>query len=259
MRIATIGDLVVDVVVRLSDALVIGDDRAAAITVGPGGQAANVACWAATLGAQARYIGRCGEDIAGDIVAARLRTLGVEVCGPRGGRTGTVVSIAAIGDRTMASDRGSATQLEPSDLDQRWFDCDAFHVSGYALAVEPLAFAAVEGAKLARAAGATVSFDVSATTILTDAFRSRVHSLRPDIAFATEREKSAFGHLDTRWVIKRGPLGASVDGVEYAAEPITVVDTTGAGDAFAAGFLIGGPNLAIHAAARCCSHAGAVP
>ena len=61
------------------------------------------------------------------------------------------------------------------------------------------------------------------------------------------------------WVVKRGRDGFAVDGVAYAAPPAEVVDTTGAGDALAAGFLVGGAELALAAAARCVARVGSLP
>ena len=60
-------------------------------------------------------------------------------------------------------------------------------------------------------------------------------------------------------MLKRGANGLSVDGRDYPAASTDVVDTTGAGDALAAGFLIGGPELGLQAAARCCAQLGAMP
>ena len=77
--------------------------------------------------------------------------------------------------------------------------------------------------------------------------------------FANERERAALGHLETRWVMKRGADGLHVDGRDYDALGSDVVDTTGAGDALAAGFLIGGVELGLEAAARCCEKLGAMP
>jgi len=141
--VSTLGDLLLDVIVRLEGPLVTGDDQVAVTSIGPGGQAANVAAWAAALGAQARFIGRRGDDPAAGIVSTALAERGVDVVGPAGGRTGVVVSLASGGDRTMASDRGVAPDLRPQDLDAGWFDCDVLHISGYSLLRETIASAAV--------------------------------------------------------------------------------------------------------------------
>ncbi len=259
MRITTLGDLILDVVVSLDAPLVRGDDRPARIRTGAGGQAANVAAWACALGAAARVVCRRGDDPAGELAARELRALGVDVAGPVGGRNGVVVSFADADDRTMASDRGDATNLEPQALDDAWFDCDVLHVSGYALLGLPVADAAARAAAMARGHGATVSVDASTFTLADDAFRERVRALAPDLVFANERERTALGPLDARMVVKRGADGIVVDGRPYAARPTSLVDATGAGDALAAGFLIGGPALGLEAAARCCAKLGALP
>jgi sugar/nucleoside kinase (ribokinase family) len=259
VRLTTLGDLLLDVVVRLDGPLVPGDDRMATTSTGPGGQAANVAAWAAALGAASRFVGRIGADAAGELLARGLAERGVEVTGPVGGRSGVVVSIAAAGDRTMASDRGTAPELSAQDLDPAWFDCDVLHLSGYSLLLDPIASAAEAAATHARTHRAQVSVDVSTFTLVDDRFRERVRRIAPDLVFATEREQAALGELDTRWVVKRGADGLRVDGREHAAAASDVIDTTGAGDALAAGFLVGGPQLGLEAAARCCAQMGAMP
>jgi len=259
VRLTTFGDLLLDVIVRLDQPLVPGDDQVAVTRTGAGGQAANVAAWARSLGADARYVGRRGDDAAGEIVAQELRMRGVELAGPVGGRTGVVVSLASAGDRTMASDRGAAVELTEQELEPAWFDCDVLHVSGYSLLRDPLATAAVRAGELARAAGATVSLDVSTWTLVDDGFRQRARKLAPTTIFASERERHALGDLDASWVVKRGADGVSVDGVDHPALPVDVVDSTGAGDALAAGILVGGPALGLQAAARCCAKLGAMP
>ena len=259
MRLTALGDLLLDVIVRLDGPLVPGDDRMAETRVVAGGQAANVAAWASALGASARFVGRRGDDAAGELVGRALRAHGVDVVGPVAGRTGAVVSIASDGDRTMASDRGSAPDLDPHDLDESWFDCDVLHLSGYSLLREPIATAATRAAHATRRYEGLVAVDVSTWSLVDETFRGRLHDLAPDVVFATEREQEAVGALDTRWVLKRGASGLNVDGRDYPAAATTVVDTTGAGDALAAGFLIGGPELGLEAAARCCAQLGAMP
>ena len=259
MLLVTLGDLVLDVIVRADGPLVAGDDRAARTLVGAGGQAANVAAWAASLGAKARFVGARGADTAGVLAAGELAAHGVELAGPLAPRGGVVVSLATGGERSLASDRGSAAELVAAELDPAWFRCDRLHVSGYALLGEPAAGAALRAAELARAQAASVSLDLSSWSLLDGRFRERVRRLAPETVFATEREQEVFGPLETSWVVKRGAAGVNVAGVEHAALPTELVDPTGAGDAFAAGFLVGGVALGLETAARCCAKLGGMP
>ena len=124
MRLCVLGDLLLDVIVRLDEPLARSADASARTSLGPGGQAANVAAWAAELGAEARLVCKRGDDDAGRLAAAAIRSRGVEVVGPVAeGRTGTVVSLVAPdGDRTMASDRGIAPELRAEELEPEWLD-----------------------------------------------------------------------------------------------------------------------------------------
>jgi sugar/nucleoside kinase (ribokinase family) len=270
--VVCLGDLLLDVIVRLGEPLAPGADAHAVTHAGAGGQAANVAAWAAELGAEARFIGKRADDAAGRLVEEQLRARRVDLVGPVvPGRNGVVVSIVgADGDRTMASDRGVAPDLEPPELDPGWFaDAGVLHVSGYSLMRAPIDAAALRAAELARAEGARVSVDLSAWTRIREfgprAFRERVEEVRPDIVFANEPEweivGGAYGLARTA-VIKRGARGIRVIGEQEAELPSVagdVVDATGAGDALAAGFLVGGPELAVEAAARCVAKLGAMP
>jgi sugar/nucleoside kinase (ribokinase family) len=262
--VCTLGDLLLDVIVRLDSPLAAGDDAAAATTLAPGGQAANVAAWAAALGARARLLAVRSDDDAGRLVAGELEKRGVEILGPTGTRTGVVVSLVSPdGDRTMASDRGSATDLRADDLEADWVACDALHLSGYSLTREPIAGAAIRAAALAREAGATVSVDLSSWTHIErfgERMREALAELRPDVVFGNEREWEAIGAVDcTTRVVKLGPRGVRVDGAEHAAVTTLAVDSTGAGDAFAAGYLVGGTRAGLEAAARCTAIVGAMP
>ncbi len=277
MLIATLGDLTLDVIVRLEEPLAAGDDVRARTRTGAGGQAANVAAWAAALGASARCIAKRGNDAAGELVARELTGRGVELAGPVGaGPTGVIVSIVgADGDRSMASDRGVAPSFAPDELDDAWLDCDVLHLSGYALLREPVSDTALLAAKRAQQHGARVSVDVAAWTEIRAygpvRFRELLDGVAPDVLFATEAEWEILGgaYLTApTGVIKRGARGCTVltdeTRLDFASVESEVVDTTGAGDALAAGFLLGGsPEEAarrgLEAAARCVAQVGSMP
>ena len=262
MLIATFGDALLDVIVQLREPFEAGADALAATKTGAGGQAANVAAWSSALGAQTRCVAKRGEDAAGRLVSEELEALGVELAGPAAGRTGVVVAmVGPDGERTMASDRGSAPSLAPDDLDPDWFACDCLHISGYALLESPIDTAALRAVELAR--GARVSVDLSPWTTIrrfgADRFRELLGRIGPEVIFGNEQEWRELGTFDTTRVVKRGADGFAVDGEVWPARPAEVVDTTGAGDALAAGFLVGGPALAAKAAARCVAQLGAMP
>jgi sugar/nucleoside kinase (ribokinase family) len=270
MLIVTLGDALLDVVVRLDEPLTAGADAHATSRTGAGGQAANVAAWTVELGGRGRCVAKRGDDSAGRLVAAELDERGVELVGPVGVRTGVVVSLVGTdGERTMASDRGDAPELEARELDATWFACDCLHISGYALLATPIDDAAQRAVELARGHGARISIDLSAWTQMraygTREIRDRVERLDPDMVFANEAEWDALGvgpRLAPTAVVKRGPRGIAIlgeDEVELPAREAEVVDTTGAGDALAAGYLLGGAELALNSAARCLSKLGAMP
>jgi sugar/nucleoside kinase (ribokinase family) len=124
--------------------------------------------------------------------------------------------------------------------------------------------AALRAAELARGEGARISLDLASWSAIrdggVDAFREAARGLRPDVVFANEDEERIVGRLDAAWILKRGAAGCSFDGDERAALPVErVLDSTGAGDALAAGWMVGGPDLALEAAARCVTHLGAMP
>jgi sugar/nucleoside kinase (ribokinase family) len=265
--ICTLGDLLLDVIVRLDGPIAEDTDTYGRTHVGPGGQAANVAAWVVALGGRARFLGKRARDPTGRILADELRRRGVELAGPEEeAGTGTVVSVATPdGARTMLTDRGVSTDFAPEELDASWLEgCELLHIPGYSLVRPPLVETALEAARRAPA----VSVDLSSTGAIEEAgldrFRGALGVLRPGLVFANEAEARLVGELDAETVVvKRGARGCVVFGpagrIELPALEADVVDSTGAGDAFAAGFLVGGPELALDAAARCVAKMGAMP
>jgi sugar/nucleoside kinase (ribokinase family) len=268
MRVVSLGDLVLDVVVRVRDEIARDADTPASVALSAGGQGANVAAWVASLGGSARWLGKRASDAAGRLAAEELAARGVELAGPvEPAGNGVIVSLAdPQGVRSMFPDRGVATRFEPSELRAEWLACDHLHVSGYSLLAEPVVRAALRAAEVARANGARISVDLSSWSTIRDTgaarFRALVEELAPDVVFANEDEDSVFGGRlqDAVWILKRGGRGCSFDGEEREALPVPeVVDTTGAGDALAAGWILGGPDLALEAAARCVQRMGSMP
>ena len=265
--ICALGDLLLDVIVRLEGPIAEDTDTYGRTRVGAGGQAANVAAWVAALGGPARFVGKRAGDPAGRLVAEELQHRGVELVGPQvDSGTGTVVSVATPdGRRTMLSDRGVSVELHSDEIEEGWFaGCERLHLPAYSLVAPPIRGAAIEAAEFAP----RISVDLSSTAALEAAgverFRAMLMELGPDIVFANEEEAALAGPLDVdTFVVKRGARGCIVrsrsEEREYPAEPADVVDSTGAGDAFAAGFLLGGPELALQAAARCVAQMGAMP
>jgi ribokinase len=258
-----LGDAHLDVVVSLAAPIAPETDTPAHTSVGAGGQAANVAAWITALGGRARLVAARAADAAGRMVADELASRGVDFAGPLiEGRTGVVVSLSDGGrSRSMLTDRGVGPLLTAGALKDTWFaGCSRLHLPAYSLLREPVQGAAVAAARrLPR-----LSVDLSSTSALrdygVDRFRTLLTGLRPQIVFGTEEEADLVGEVPgSQMVVKLGPRGVRINGVTHAAQVVTAVDATGAGDAFAAGYLLGGVRLGLDAAARAVARMGAMP
>ncbi len=276
--ICVLGDAHLDVVVRIrgpmsqealtQEALTQETDTPAATSVSVGGQAANVAAWVVALGVPSRLIAARGTDVGAELVLAELARRGVEVVGPVvQGRTGVVVSLSDGGDRrSMLTDRGVGAQLTRAEVRPDWLTgCDWLHVSSYAFAREPVRGAALAVVSAARAGSARVSVDLASTAMIETygvaAFGALIASVRPDVVFGTDAEVALLdGLLEAdRVVVKLGAGGVRAHGKHFPALPTVPVDATGAGDAFAAGYLVGGVELGLVAAGRAVAQMGAMP
>jgi sugar/nucleoside kinase (ribokinase family) len=247
--IVSIGDLVLDISIVPEGPLVADDDRAATITLGGGGQSANFCAWTAALGEPVRLVTRVGDDERGRRLVSDLEARGVEVCpvwGPD--PTGAIaVVVGPDGQRTMATQRGASVGLSPDELDESWFrDAQLLHVPAYSLFLEPLASATRAAIRLVREGGGMLAIDLSSAAGLRAYGATRMAyvlaRLSPEVLFATRTEADTLAvpleSLAQVPVLKLGQGGCMVYGRTIPAPAAGVVDSTGAGDAFAAAFCV---------------------
>jgi sugar/nucleoside kinase (ribokinase family) len=169
------------------------------------------------------------------------------------------VFVAPGGERSFVQDRGASLQLAPEHLRGEWFkSADLVHIPTYSLLDHPLGDAGRRAAELAHTAGALVTVDLSSSGPLVALGRTAaigvIRAAQPDLLFAAGSEANALVSSDEELldiapivVLKRGPKGATilymeereVRRLEVAAEAVAAPDTTGAGDAFDAGFILG--------------------
>lgn len=267
------GDVMLDVLVKTTGPLNADDDTPAVVTLGAGGQAANVAAWVCALGGRAGLYGPRTRDAAGLLVDAQLRARGIRLYAEsQVARAGTVVSWVTPGRRTLASDPGDVAWINDRLADPWWLaGADWLHLSGYLLLRAPDPAVVIAVARAARQAGARVAVDLASASMIDTygarAFRALAEALDPAVVFGNEGEWAVIGgpaglpRADA--VVKRGCRGATfeVGGAvtSLGIVPGAVVDVTGAGDALAAGYLLDGPEAAMEAAARCISQVGAQP
>ena len=256
-RLVTIGDLTLDVVVHADAGVEVGTDVPSSVAFRAGGSAANTARAFSRLGGVAVFMGAVGTDAVGRAAAAFLGSEGVRArVIRRPGKTARlIVLVSESGERSFLTDRGVADQFPPSALeDPQVAVADALHLPAYSLLKKPLASTALKAARVARKAGALVSVDLASRRPLMAggpaAARARIVAVRADVLFANHEEAGALvGQHSLRALLELAPVavvkaGAAGCEVMWAngqivvrARPMKVTDTTGAGDAFDAGFL----------------------
>ena len=277
--IVSIGDLVLDISIVPEGPLQADDDSPAKITIGGGGQSANFCAWAAALGEPVRLVTRVGDDERGRRLVSDLESKGVEVrpvWAPE--PTGAIaVLVGPDGARTMATQRGASVGLSQDDLDDSWFrDAQLIHVPAYSLFVEPLASATKAAIRLVREGGGMLAVDLSSAAGLRAYGATRMAyvlaRLSPEVLFATKAEAQTLAvpleSLAQIPVLKLGRGGCVVYGRTIAAPEAAFIDSTGAGDAFAAAFCVAwlhgatpteSAERAVEAAADAVTVAGARP
>lgn len=257
-KILCIGDLALDVIVQLKESINYGNDTASRISTHPGGQAANVSTWITRTNSKAQLVARVGNDPVGFALISDLDKYGVEHMNlMRSGRpTGVVVILVdANGERTMFPDNGANADLEVNDLPPL-SDVDGAYLSGYALLDFRSRDAIITMIKKVKAAGIPIFFDPTTTGAMKIVSRDEVLSwvaLMDGILLNAEEALYLGDSLDIEEaeknlkkltplvVIKLGSRGAMAvfndESVRVPAVTTNVVDTTGAGDSFAAGFI----------------------
>ena len=271
--LGTIGDLVEDIVVRLAGPINAASDTEARIVRRRGGSAANMAVSVVRAGGRARFIGQVGDDAVGEQLVRGLADEGVDVVARRAGRTGAIVVLLdADGERTFLTDRAVCALLD--DPDATWLDgLSVLHVPVYSLVGEPLATTAATLIGWAHDRGVIVSVDASSSAVLdgygAERMRALLSGLRPDVLLCNELEAATLGGVDAVatigagiTVVKHGggdALLLATPAETWASIPAehvdAVLDTTGAGDAFAAGFLVALAGGATAVDAVCAGHA----
>ncbi len=260
-KVLCLGDIMLDVTAVVGAPIKQGVETRASISTQGGGAAANVASWLAVSGTSAHLIARVGDDPAGRTVLAELDRFGVEHSHKiiPDAHTGVVVVLVdALGERTMFPDSGANSGLSPDDLPPL-DDVTAVYLSGYPL-VNPMSRqGALEILGIVNEMGLPVIFDPSTVGVLLDVGLKQVREwlTMVDVVVLNEEEAHFLSgknnpvdaaaellQLTPLVVIKRGGNGALAQArgsalVQIPAIDVEVVDTTGAGDAFAAGFIKG--------------------
>lgn len=252
--IAVLGDVLVDVLASIDSPLAYASDTPAAITMHPGGSAAGTAAWLAYLGHSVRLLGSIGDDGLAHIAQEGLGNVELRLQKHPEARTGCcIVIINDTAERTMIPDAGANElwQFDPADL----AGVSHLHVSAYSLYRESTRHQSLAAMQHARNLGATTSLDLASVAPMLAARETATRAIAlADVLFANADEAVTFTECSSTVdalarlaqsvdvaVVKTGPRGclaaAGDTRVDVAALQVDVRDTTGAGDAFSAGFL----------------------
>lgn len=258
-RILCIGDAALDVIVKMQTEIHVGSDTASQISMHGGGAAANTATWLAQLGHSVFFSCRLGDDAAGRAISSEFDLWKIEHRRTflENEKTGVVVVLVDDkGDRTMFPDSGANSGISERDL-PNLHGFDAAYLSGYSL-FNPLSTNGVlRMVNEIKDVGIPLIFDPASVGTMMAFNRKRVIETLAymDITIMNEDEARYIADCDaldealdfiteivSTAVIKTGSSGAIArtrgsNTVISHADAVNAIDTTGAGDAFAAGFI----------------------
>ena len=258
-QILCIGDAMLDVIVKMQGQMYLGSDTISQISTHGGGAAANTATWLASSGHKVFYVCRLGDDAAGRVIANEFDAWNIEYKPEflKEHRTGIVVVLVdQNGERSMFPDRGANSGLSELDLPDLTRFGSVF-LSGYALFNPQSQAGVLRMINKMREANLEIFFNPGSVGVMSnlglDACRQRCKLMDLLIMNQAEAEfltgnsdiEAALNELakDVETVVittsSKGAIGKSrgQEIVNSPIQPITAIDSTGAGDAFAAGFI----------------------
>ncbi len=260
MTILVVGDVMTDIIVRPHGPLVRGSDRAANIRSAPGGSGANQAAWLGHLGADVGLVARVGAaDAAALEQSFRAQGVAPHLAPDPEYPTGVLVTLLdPDGERSFLTDRAANMRLNTDDLPATLLDgVEILHISGYSLFSEGSRAAVLAFAAIARRKEIPVTLDAASAGFLREvgpanflAWTTGIETLFTN----ADEAQTLTGQTDPRAqlaalsahfrvvILKRGADGAMAlaHGEQPVSQPsphVAAIDTTGAGDAFLAGFL----------------------
>ena len=289
-KVLCIGDVMLDVVVKLQGAINYGEDTASKITTHGGGAAGNVASWIAHTGTHATIVARVGNDSAGSALISEFDDLKVDYSSliKTSDATGVVVVLVdQKGERTMFPETGANAGLTLADMPPL-AGFNAAYVSGYALLNPSSRTGVMEMIATIKMAGIPLFYDTVTVGAMKEVDRELILSWLPLMDYILPNEEEALYVVDAAdidsaleklldlcpaVIIKRGAGGATAlerggQRIDIDAIQTVVADTTGAGDSFAGGFIaakISGSDLrasveaGVTLAATCVANIGARP
>lgn len=230
------------------------------IKLAPGGSAANTIAGVAHLGGRAVFCGKVGDDEHGRFYEIKMKEGDVRTNLPRHEKTTghAVTFITPDGERTFSVYYGAAHELAKEDiLEGELKDCKILHIEGYQIDHPDMKQVSLHAVDIAKRHGLKISIDLSDPSVVNRNLQFLKGFVREnaDIVFANEEEAEAFtgkhgeealhlmGEICETVVVKLGGRGSLIKhkGKIYKIKPYKtkVIDTTGAGDMYAAGILYG--------------------